>query len=501
MKNRKLNQLLVAGMISAAMMTSGISVQAADFSDDTSTVEEQSVGSAEEEAPDVEDGSEFQSDAAEASSAVAVSSANFPDAKFRQYVLDNIDTDKDKMLSAAEIKAAKTIDVSGLGISNLKGIESFTYATDLFAANNKLTSVNITKNTKVAYLNLSNNSLAGTLDLSKCTNLRVVKYGSNKLTKVVMPSKKYLKNLDFVDASSNKFTTQANAGLNIGDTDYVKSLSEVNASNNAITSFNCAGFQGILDLRNNKITNLKLENSKEGSQVVSLYLDGNSLSKTPSIDFTPEWIAVPQQFSCDAGVSSKVKMLKATASITSATWDQIVVNVGSSTDDASYKLEKKTGNGAYETVKTWDNGDLADAEFGEDYTDNVISTGTVYTYRVTATVQVKDANKNLRSWSNSAEVKATATGTKPAISVKSTKKGVATVSWKAVAGADGYDVYCGSSKKSQKGTVVKGTTKLTANKTKLTSGKTYYFRARAYKMVGSAKVYTGYSAVKSVKVK
>ena len=473
MKNRKLNQLLVAGMISAAMMTSGISVQAADFSDDTSTVEEQSVGSAEEEAPEVEDGSEFQSDAA--------------DAKFRQYVLDNIDTDKDKMLSAAEIKAAKTIDVSGLGISNLKGIERFTYATDLFAANNKLTSVNITKNTKVAYLNLSNNSLAGTLDLSKCTNLRVVKYGSNKLTKVVMPSKKYLKNLDFVDASSNKFTTQANAGLNIGDTDYVKSLSEVNASNNAITSFNCAGFQGILDLRNNKITNLKLENSKEGSQVVSLYLDGNSLSKTPSIDFTPEWIAVPQ--------------LKATASITSATWDQIVVNVGSSTDDASYKLEKKTGNGAYETVKTWDNGDLADAEFGEDYTDNVISTGTAYTYRVTATVQVKDANKNLRSWSNSAEVKATATGTKPAISVKSTKKGVATVSWKAVAGADGYDVYCGSSKKSQKGTVVKGTTKLTANKTKLTSGKTYYFRARAYKMVGSAKVYTGYSAVKSVKVK
>lgn len=60
------------------------------FSDDTSTVEEQSVGSAEEEAPEVEDGSEFQSDAAEAFTAVAVSSANFPDAKFlpvcfRQY--------------------------------------------------------------------------------------------------------------------------------------------------------------------------------------------------------------------------------------------------------------------------------------------------------------------------------------------------------------------------------------------------------------------------------
>ena len=113
-ENRKLNQLLVAGMISAAMMTSGISVQAADFSDDTSTVEEQSVGSAEEEAPEVEDGSEFQSDAAEASSAVAVSSANFPDAKFRQYVLDNIDTDKDKKLQRQRSKQPRRLMFQGL---------------------------------------------------------------------------------------------------------------------------------------------------------------------------------------------------------------------------------------------------------------------------------------------------------------------------------------------------------------------------------------------------
>lgn len=502
MKNRKLSQLFIASVISAAMMTSGISVSAADFSDDTSATAEQTIDAEEEEVPAAEDSSElFQSDAAEAVSTVAVNSTNFPDAKFRQYVLDNIDTNKDKKLSTDEIKAAKTIDVSGLGISNLKGIEHFTYATDLFAANNKLKSVDITKNTKVAYLNLSNNSLTGTLNLSKCTNLHVVKYGSNKLTKVTMPAKKYLKSLDFVDASDNQFTTQANAGLNIGDTDYVKSLSEVNASNNAITSFNCAGFQGILDLRNNKITSLKLENSKEGSHVVSLYLDGNTLSKTSSVDFTPEWITTPQQFSCSANVSSKVKMLKATVSVTSATWDQIIVNVGSSSDDASYKLEKKTGNGAYETIKTWANGDLSDAEFGEDYTDNVISTGQSYTYRVTATAQVKDANKNLKSWSNSVTVTTKAVGTKPALTLKSTKKGVATVSWKAVEGADGYDVYCGSSKTSQKGTVVKGTTKLTADKTKLTSGKIYYFRARAYKMVGSTKVYTGYSAVKSIKVK
>lgn len=501
MKNRKLNQILIAGMISASLMTSGIGVSAAEFSDDTSVAEQSAEKSAAEETSEFEDASEFETGAAEATSAVAVSSANFPDEQFRQYILDKIDTDKDEKLTAAEISAVKTIDASGLGIADLKGIENFTAVTDLFVANNNLKTVDLTKNTKIAYLNLSNNSLTGTLNLSKCTKLRVIKYSDNKLTKVTMPAKKYLQNLDYVDASGNKFTTQANAGLSLGDSDYLKSLSEVNASNNAITSFDCSGFQGILDLRNNKITTLKLSNSEEGSHVVSLYLDGNTLSKTSAIDFTPEWITTPQQFSCDANVSSKVKMLKANVSVTSASWDRIAVNVGSSSDGASYKLEKKTGSGAYETVKTWESGELSDAEFGEDYTDKAISTGQTYTYRITATVQIKDADKNLKSWSASATVKAKATGTTPVITLKSTKKGVATVSWKAVAGADGYDVYCGSSKTSQKGTVVKGTAKLKANKTSLKSGKTYYFRARAYKMVGTKKVYTGYSTVKSIKVK
>ena len=99
MKNRKLNQLLVASVISAAMMTSAIDVNAADFSDDTSAAAEQTLDAGEDETPDFEDDSEFQSDAAEATSTVAVNATNFPDAKFRQYVLDNIDTNKDKKLS------------------------------------------------------------------------------------------------------------------------------------------------------------------------------------------------------------------------------------------------------------------------------------------------------------------------------------------------------------------------------------------------------------------
>ena len=498
MKNRKLYQLFIASVISATMMTSGISVSAADFSDNTSVATEQTIEAGEEDAPTVDDASEFQSDAAEATAAVAVSSANFPDEKFRKYILENVDTDKDNSLSAAEINAVTKLDVTGLGIANLKGIERFTSLTELYASGNKLKTVDLTKNTKLTAVNLSKNSLTGTLNLSKCTKLQTVMYSNNSLTKVTMPAKKYLKNLDYVDASYNKFTTQANAGLNIGDSDALPNLSEVNASNNAITSFNCAGFTGILNLSNNKITTLSLSNATEGCQATSLFIDGNTLSKTSSIDFTPEWINEPQQFSCDSKAASKVRMVKSKVS-SSAEWTKITLSIGSSSQDATYKLERKTGNGAYKTIKTWGEGELDDPEFGDTYEDTAVTPGTGYTYRLTTTVKVQDKNKNAKSWSDAATISTKAASAKPTLTVKSTKKGVVTASWSA-ADVDGYDVYCGTSKSSIRAAFAKGTKAKKASK-KLTSGKTYYVRVRGYKTVDGKKVYTDYSAIKSIKVK
>lgn len=500
MKNRKLYQLFIASVVSAAMMTSGVSVGAADFSDDAAVAAEQSVTSEEDAAPVVDAGSDFSADTAEATSDVAIDSTNFPDEQLRIYLQNNFDLDNDGKLSASEISAAKTINVSGLGISKLTGIEYFTSLTELNASDNKLSSVNLTKNTKLTYINVGKNSLK-TLDLSKCTKMQIVVYSNNQLTKVTMPAKKYLGNLDYVDASYNKFTTQANAGLNIGDSEAVGSLSQVNASNNAITSFNCAGFVGILDLRNNKIATLSLSNDTEGCQATALYIDGNTLSKTSSVDFTPEWINVPQQFSCDTAVASKVKMVKSKLS-GSATWNKVTLSIGSSSNDATYKLQRKTGSGSYKTIKTWGEGELDDPEFGDTYTDPSVTPGTTYTYRLLTTVQVQDANRELKSYTNtSSALTLKVTGSTPSVTVKSSKTRTATVTWKAVSGASGYDVYYGTSKAKVTSTVKKGTKALTVTKTKLTKNKTYYFRVRAYKVINGKKVYTAYSSVKSVKVK
>lgn len=93
--------------------------------------------------------------------------------------------------------------------------------------------------------------------------------------------------------------------------------------------------------------------------------------------------------------------------------------------------------------------------------------------------------------------------TTPTITVSSSTKGRAKISWKRISGATGYEVYAATS---QKGSykriamILKGTTVSYTNKS-LRSGRTYYYKVRAYRTVNGKKVYSSYSKVKSVVVK
>ncbi|MDO4274216.1 MAG: leucine-rich repeat domain-containing protein [Eubacteriales bacterium] len=530
MKNKKLFHACMAGMLSAAMLMTSVPVMAAEFDDDPSSqgvtvAAEVQTEEQKEEVFDagVEEVEDFSSESARAASEIAIDSKNFPDSNFRTFV-QTLDKDGSKGLSTAEIKAVTKMDVSGKGIAKLNGIERFTSLKELNASNNKiasvnltkntalteiylsgnkLTSIDLTKNTKLTYINLSKNSLKGTLNLSKCTAMVTLVCSNNALTKITMPSKTYLKKLDYIDVSHNKFTTQANAGLATISKSSLKALSDVNVSYNSITSFNCSGFEGILDVSNNKITTFT--GGSEGYQAAAIYLEGsgNTLSKTSTVDFASLGNRVPQRFSCNSAVKKKIVMVSPRLTAKAkTTLDEISVSFGSTSDYASYKLERKTGSGAYKTLKTWSEGEVDDPEFGDDgYVDKSVAANTTYTYRLTATVKVQDRNQKDVSWSKAKEVTVKTIPGTMALTVKSSAKKVAAISWKAVSGASGYDVYYGTSKSKVTSKVVTGTTKLTVNKTKLTSGKTYYFRARAYRVVNGKKVYGAYSAVKSVKVK
>lgn len=502
MKNRKLFQTCIAGMLSAAMLMTSVSVWGAEFGDGAAVqdavviAEEPTEATAEEEVPEIE---LFSADDAKAAD-VAVNKTNFPDAKFRAYVTEKFDTNKSGGLSTAEIQAAKEIDITGLGVANLKGVERFTYATSLFASRNKLKAADLTKNTKLQNINLSQNALTGTLDLSKCTAMKIIKYSNNSLTKVTMPAYKYLKKVDYIDASYNKFTTQANAGLKYIDNAYMTVLSEVNASNNQIATFDCSGFQGFLDLTNNKITTLT--GGKNGYQATGLYLAGknNTLSKTKVVDFSVLGNRIPQRITYNSAAKSKFKMMTPKLT-TKTTWDKITLTVNCSAPDARYVLQKKPYGGAYKNIATWAAGELEDPEFGENqYVDTDVSVGGKYVYRLLTYVKVQNADKKDVEWSASTGGTIYAAPPTTTMSVKSSKKAYATITWKKVEGADGYEVYYGTTSSATKG-LTRTTTALTATKKVSNSGKKLYFKVRAYKLVNKKRVYAPFCSAKSVKIK
>lgn len=501
MKNKKLFRACMAGMLSAALLMTSVPAMAAEFGDDaagegiTVPVETQEDELFITEEADAEI-------AAKSASEVAINSTNFPDANFRSYVSSTLDTDKSKGLSSTEIKAVTNIDVSGKSIKNLKGIERFTALKELNASNNNLTSVDLTKNTKLTYVNVGKNSLK-TLNLSKCTGgLTYIICSNNALTTLTLPSVSYLKKLNFIDVSHNKFTSRKNAGLATISNSKLANLDEINASYNSITSFNCSGFEGILDLSNNKITTLS--GGAEGYQAAAIYLEGsgNTLSKTSKVDFATLGNKVPQRFSCNSNAKSKIVMV--TPRLTAkadANYTKITVAVGSTSDNASYKLERKVGSGSYATVRTWGEGDLDDPEFGDDgYVDTDVAPGKSYTYKLTATVSVQNRNQTPASWSASKSVTVKTVPATPAVTLKSSAKKTAAISWKAISGASGYEVYMGTSK-SKVTTKIGTPTKVSVTKKGLTSGKTYYFRVRAFRTINGKKVYGSYSTVKSVKIK
>ena len=107
---------------------------------------------------------------------------NFPNYEFRQYLKANIDKDGDGYLNDTELNITK-LDVSGQYIANLKGIEFFPNLEKLYCYNNKLTSLDVSKNPELKELWCTNNKLTS-LDVSKNTKLEKLLCDKNQLTEL-----------------------------------------------------------------------------------------------------------------------------------------------------------------------------------------------------------------------------------------------------------------------------------------------------------------------------
>ena len=121
-------------------------------------------------------------------------------------------------------------------------------------------------------------------------------------------------------------------------------------------------------------------------------------------------------------------------------------------------------------------------------------------YRIGIVSRAKTEDGVLLLSKNPAFCTATRKLTRPTLTVTTTK-GKATLKWTNVADESGYEVVYATKKDGTYKSL--GTTKVNvATLTKsLKSGSTFYFKVRAYKTVDGDKVYSNYSAIKSIKIK
>lgn len=184
---------------------------------------------------------------------VAIDDKNFPDPVFRQWVMDNVDTEdatgkKDGILTPEEIAKVKKISINQEKVAdkdkikNLTGIENFTALSTLYITAANLSSINLSLNINLLFLECNKSNLQ---NISLPSSLTYIKLEDNKLTTI--------------DVSKNTQLTTLNLSKN--------QLKDLHLENNKNLLY--------LHLDNNKLSSLNLE---ENRKLYELYSSNNELT-------------------------------------------------------------------------------------------------------------------------------------------------------------------------------------------------------------------------------
>ena len=439
-----------------------------------------------EEIADIpEDISEGESGEVSVDGNIGITAANFPDARFRDYILDYYNSDWDYSLSPSEIQNITYIDVDGYGISSLKGIEYFTALTQLYCSDNNLTSIDVSQNTELIWFNCWNNNLTS-LDVSKNTKLIQLCCGNNNLTSL--------------DVSKNT------------------KLIQLYCENNNLTSLDVSKNTKlfILFCHNNLIKSIDISNNKElmSDRFFALprnyALSSKSLSELKKFGFDPakasNWSGADYNSSTDAlenftsdYVTFKYKNSNANGSDSTMTLIAPDIpakpaNVKAAAGDKCVTLSWDAVSGASSyTVYSY-----ADGKYTK------INGTTATSYKVTGLTNGKTYQFLVRSFNSScgsdfttadlvSAVPKGAVPAKPTVKVTAGDKS-ASLSWGSVSTATSYTVYRLDSGKYTK---ITDTALTYCTISGLTNGKTYYFLVRAFNANGGS-AFTSADLVKVV---
>ncbi len=136
---------------------------------------------------------EASTDTISPTSDVEVSETNFPDANFRNWIKSQY-YGSDGVLTAEEIASVKTMNIYDKYIESLQGIEFFTALTNLQCQRNRLTALDVSKNTALTTLSAFDNQLTS-LNVNGCTALTDLSCSGNQIASLSVAGCTALTNL------------------------------------------------------------------------------------------------------------------------------------------------------------------------------------------------------------------------------------------------------------------------------------------------------------------
>jgi fibronectin type 3 domain-containing protein len=193
----------------------------------------------------------------------------------------------------------------------------------------------------------------------------------------------------------------------------------------------------------------------------------------------------------NTSTTAKTIVVNSAVQAVSVDYNRIKVSWYSVPGANGYEVYRSTtSTGTYSKIATVTSGSTLT------YTNSSVSTGVNYYYKVRAyrTINGVKVYSPYTKVAIGKAIPVTPTSVKAASASYNSLK----TSWSAVSGATGYEIYQATSSAGTYSNI--GTTTSTSfTKTGLTTNQTYYIKVRAYKTVGSTKVYSNYSTVVNAK--
>src|SRR5690606_10877124 len=210
---------------------------------------------------------------------------NIPDPVFKQRIIDNgVDTNFDEEIQVAEAEAfTGHLDVNGQfdDIFDMTGIEAFVNITELSCGLNEISTLDLSQNTQLIYLDCVENPLTS-LNINECSLLEILFAEDTQLPLLDLSNQINLIDLGVSDTALTRLDLSNNINLE-----------NISTSNNDYLVF--------LDIRNDNNTNIDVFGSRNCPNLTCIFIDDKDYMETNfggNID--PQTHFVETQAECDA---------------------------------------------------------------------------------------------------------------------------------------------------------------------------------------------------------